>query len=97
MSYFPDPPTRSKVEVSLNLENYATKDDLKGVTGVDTSSFTKNTDFNKLKQDVETLQNEPHTTDDDTKKELQEIKTKIAADETSRAADKKSLNLESEH
>ena len=89
MSYFPDPPTRSRVEVSLNLENYATKDDLKGVTGIDTSSFTKNTDFNKLKQDVETLQNEPHTTDDDTKKELQEIKTKIAAHETSRAADKK--------
>ena len=91
MSYFPDPPARSKVVVSLNLENYATKDDLKGATGIDTSSFTKQTDFKKLKQDVETLQNKPHTTDEGTKKELASIKAKFNNFATTYTDDKKRI------
>ena len=32
-------PRDSSVKVELNLENYATKEDLKNITHVDTSSF----------------------------------------------------------
>ena len=43
MSYFPELHTHSKnkVEVELDLSNYATKSDLKNATGVDTSDFYK--------------------------------------------------------
>ena len=46
MSYFPEPHNHStnKIEVELDLENYATKSNLKNVTGVDTSEFAKKTD-----------------------------------------------------
>ena len=46
MSYFPEPHNHStnKIEVELDLENYATKSNLKNVTGVDTSKFAKKTD-----------------------------------------------------
>ena len=91
MSYFPDPPTRSRVEVSLNLENYATKDDLKGATGIDTTVFTKNVEFNKVKQDVQKLKNSPHTTDEDTKKELASIKSRFNNFATTYTSDKKEI------
>ena len=41
MSYFPKPYTsgKNKIEVALDLSNYATKADLKKITGVDTSEF----------------------------------------------------------
>ena len=40
--YFPQPKYLGKnVKVELDLSNYATKTDLKNVTGVDTSSFAK--------------------------------------------------------
>ena len=43
MSYFPEPYTRSKnkIKVELELSNYATKSDLKSATGVDTSRLAK--------------------------------------------------------
>ena len=40
MSYFSEPHF-GKVKIDLNLENYATKADLKGATGIDTSNFAK--------------------------------------------------------
>ena len=91
MSYFPDPPTQSKIEVSLDLENYATKEDLKGATGIDTTVFTKNVDFNKVKQDVQNLKNAPHTTDEDTKKEIASIKSKFNNFATTYTDDKKRI------
>ena len=43
MCYFPEPHTnKSKIEVELDLSNYAIKSDLRNVTGVDTSHFAKN-------------------------------------------------------
>ena len=44
MSYFAEPYTQSKKkkkEVELDLSNYTIKSDLKGVTGIDTSSLIK--------------------------------------------------------
>ena len=43
MSYFPKPHTHSKnkIEIQLDLANYATKFDLKCVSGIDTSKHTK--------------------------------------------------------
>ena len=52
MSYFPEPHAHSKnkMEIEIDLSNYATKSDLKNATGVDISDFVKKTDFNeKLK------------------------------------------------
>ena len=43
------------MKVELNLSNYATKAGLKNTTGVATTDFAKNTDFAKLKSDVEKL------------------------------------------
>ena len=42
-AYFPEQKSLGrKVKVELDLPHYATKIDLKNVTGVDISSFTKN-------------------------------------------------------
>ena len=57
MSYFPEPYTysKNKIEVELDLPNYATKYDWKNKTGVDTSDFAKKTDLANLKSDVDKL------------------------------------------
>ena len=45
MNYFLEPNTsKNKIELELNLSNYATKSDLKIATSVDTSNFAKKTD-----------------------------------------------------
>ena len=44
-----------RVKVELDLSNYATKTDLKNVTGADTSSFAKKTDLANLKSDADKL------------------------------------------
>ena len=52
--YFPGPKSsggRGKVE--LDLSNYATKSDLKNVTGIDTSKFPEKVDLVNLKSDVD--------------------------------------------
>ena len=43
------------MKVELDLSNYATKTDLKNVTGVDTSKFAKKIDLNNLKSDLDKL------------------------------------------
>ena len=53
---FPKPkPLRAIVKVELDLSNYATKADLKNVTGVDTLNLAKQTDLVNLKSDVDKL------------------------------------------
>ena len=52
------------MKVELDLSNYATKADLKNVTGVHTSDFAKNIDLANLKSDldkldIDKLKNEP--------------------------------------
>ena len=54
--YFPKPKDLgANVKVELNLSNYATKADLKNVTGVDTLHFAEKTDLANLKSDVDKL------------------------------------------
>ena len=54
--YFPKPNyLKANMKVELDLSNYATKADLKNVTGVHTSSFAKITDIANLKSDVDKL------------------------------------------
>ena len=51
MTYFPDPYTHSKnkIQVELDLSNYATKSALKTTAGADTLDFAKKTDLCSLK------------------------------------------------
>ena len=44
-----------RVKVELGLSNYATKEDLKNATGVDTSKFAKNVGLANLKSDIDKL------------------------------------------
>ena len=54
--YFPKLKSLGRnVQVELDLSNYATKADLKNVTGVDTSGFAKKTDSVNLKSDIDKL------------------------------------------
>ena len=55
MSYFPEPFSRNKnkIKVELDFSNYATKSDLKGATDINTSKFAKKSNFAKLKSDVD--------------------------------------------
>ena len=55
--FFPPPSERNKfkVDLNLNLENYATKTDLKAITGVDTSSFIKKTDLDDVESDIKEI------------------------------------------
>ena len=54
--YFPEANSLGgKVKVELDLPNYATKTDLKNVTGIDTSSFAKKIDLANLKSNVDKL------------------------------------------
>ena len=57
MSYYreSDSHTRDKVNVVLDLSNYATKKELKGTTGVDTSNLAAKTNFIALKAEVDKL------------------------------------------
>ena len=55
-AYFPEQKSLGrKLKVEFDLPNYATKTDLKNVTGVDISSFTKKTDLANLKSTVDKL------------------------------------------
>ena len=57
MSFYPEPDShiRDKVEVVLDLSNYATKKDLEHATGVGTSGLVAKKDFIALKAEVEKL------------------------------------------
>ena len=56
MSYFPIyGHSKDKIEIKLDLFNYATKSDLQNVTGVDTSQSAKKDDLANLKTEVDKL------------------------------------------
>ena len=66
ISYFPEPHTHSKnkIEIELDLSNYATKSDLKKATDVDALDFAKIDDSTSLKSnigklDIDKLKNVP--------------------------------------
>ena len=54
--YFPPYENSSKIiKVELDLSNYATKDDLKDITHVDTSSFASKTNLAALKTEIDKI------------------------------------------
>ena len=55
--YFPKPyePFGGDINVKIDLSNYATKDDIKNITHVDTSSFVLKTNVANLKTEVDKL------------------------------------------
>ena len=55
--YFPKPyePFGGDINVTVDLSNYATKDDIKNITHVDTSSFALKTNSVNLKGEVDKL------------------------------------------
>ena len=55
--YFPKPyePFGGDINVTVDLSNYATKDDIKNITHVDTSSFALKTNLASLKTEVDKL------------------------------------------
>ena len=55
--YFPKPyePFGRDINVTVDLSNYATKDDIKNITHVDTSSFSLKTNLPNLKSEVDKL------------------------------------------
>ena len=54
--YFPEPKSLGgRVKVKSDLSNYATKEDLKNATGVDTSKCAKKIDLASLKPNVDKL------------------------------------------
>ena len=56
MSYFPPySHNKNRIEVELNLSNYATKSDLKNATVVDTSQFVKKDYLTSLKLEINKL------------------------------------------
>ena len=48
-------PGNSNVKVELDLKNYSTKEELKNITHVDTSSFALKTNLASLKTEVDKL------------------------------------------
>ena len=55
--YFPKPyePFGADINVTVDLSNYATKDDIKNITHLDTSSFALKTNLANLKTEVDKL------------------------------------------
>ena len=55
--YFPKPyePFGGDINVTVDLSNYATKNDIKNITHVDTSSFALKTNLANLKSEVDKL------------------------------------------
>ena len=55
--YFPKPyePFGGYINITVDLSNYATKDDIKNITHVDTSSFALKTNLANLKSEVDKL------------------------------------------
>ena len=54
--YFPKPQSHEKkIKVKIDLSKYGTKEDIKNITNVDTSSFTLKTNFSSLKTEVDKL------------------------------------------
>ena len=54
--YFPKPQSHEEnIKVKIDLGNYATKEDIKNITHVDTSSFALKTNLSSLKTEADKL------------------------------------------
>ena len=50
------PPKSNDCNINIDLKSYATKAEVKAITGVDTSAFAKRTDFTKIKESVDKIE-----------------------------------------
>ena len=54
--YFPKPQSHEEnIKVKIDLSDYATKEDIKNITRIDTSSFALKTNLSSLKTEVDKL------------------------------------------
>ena len=54
--YFPKPQSHEEnIKIKIGLSNYATKEDIKNITHVDTSTFALKTNLSSLKTEVDKL------------------------------------------
>ena len=54
--YFPKPPRDCEnIKIEVDVSNYATKDDIKNITHVETSNFALKTNSSSLKNEVDKL------------------------------------------
>ena len=54
--YFPKPQSHEEnIKVKIDLSNYATKEDIKNITHIDTPSFALKTNLSSLKTEVDKL------------------------------------------
>ena len=54
--YFPKPSSHDEnIKVNIDMTNYATKEDIKNITHVDTSNFALKTNLSSLKTEVDKL------------------------------------------
>lgn len=64
---FPPPPSDGTCNINVDVSNFATKSEMKAISGVDTSVFLKSTEFIKINGDLDKIK-------EDDKKHLYELK-----------------------
>ena len=62
------PPKSSECNINIDLDSYATKAEVKALTGVDTGAFVKKTDFTKIKESVDKIERDDKKITEDFKK-----------------------------
>ena len=62
------PPKSGTCNINIDLDSYATKAEVKALTGVDTSTFAKKTDFTKIKETVDKIEKDDKEITEDFKK-----------------------------
>ena len=62
------PPKSGECNINIDLDSYATKAEVKALTGVDTSTFAKKTDFTKIKETVDKIERDDKKITEDFKK-----------------------------
>ena len=66
MCFFP--PKSSECNINIDLDSYTTKAEVKALTGVDTTTFVKKTDFTKIKETVDKIERDDKKITEDFKK-----------------------------
>ena len=62
------PPKSNECNINIDLDSYATKAEVKALTGVDTGAFVKKTDFTKIKGSVDKIERDEKKNAEDFKK-----------------------------
>lgn len=62
------PPKEDGCNINLDLDSYATKAEVKAITGVNTKAFVKGTEFTKIKESVDKTERKDKKLTEDFKK-----------------------------